>query len=73
MGLNDPDPGGVSRGVSVCNGSVIRSAHCAANGSKQMKYVAERCDPKEMRKELETIGSNPAVRDRKLHWFSRGA
>jgi hypothetical protein len=43
------------------------------NGSKQMKYAAERCDPKEMRKELQTIGSNLTVRDRKLHWFPRGA
>jgi len=43
------------------------------NGSKQMKYVAERHDAKEMRTQLEKVGSNLTVRDRKLHWFPRGA
>ena len=43
------------------------------NGSKQMKYVAERKNPKELRATLEDIGSNLTVRDRRLHWEPRGA
>jgi len=43
------------------------------NGSKQMKYVASRGNPKELRKSLEEVGSNLTVRDRRLHWEPRGA
>jgi hypothetical protein len=43
------------------------------NGSKQMKYVAARGDPKELRSEMQKVGSNLQVRDRKLHWTPRGA
>jgi hypothetical protein len=43
------------------------------NGSKQMKYVAERSDPKELRAKLEEIGSNLALKDKKLTWEPRGA
>ena len=43
------------------------------NGSKQLKYVAKSADPKELRAKLENVGSNLTVRDRKLHWFPRGA
>ena len=43
------------------------------NGSKQLKYVAEDADPKEMRAKLESVGSNLTIRDRRLHWEPRGA
>ena len=43
------------------------------NGSKQLKYIAGRGDPKEMRTEIEKIGSNLQVRDRKLNWVPRQA
>ena len=43
------------------------------SGSKQLKYVAKSADPKELRAKLENVGSNLTVRDRKLHWFPRGA
>jgi hypothetical protein len=43
------------------------------NGSKQMKYVAKRGNPKELRESLEVVGSNLTVRDRRLHWEPRGA
>ena len=43
------------------------------NGSKQMKYVASRGVPAEMRTELEKVGSNFTIRNRKLQWEPRGA
>ena len=43
------------------------------NGSKQMKYVAETGNPKELRLKLEQIGSNLTVRDRRLQFEARGA
>ena len=43
------------------------------NGSKQMKYLAESQNPKEMRAKLQEIGSNLTIRDRCLHWQPRGA
>jgi site-specific DNA recombinase len=43
------------------------------NGSKQLKCVAKSAEPRELRAELENVGSNLTVRDRKLHWFPRGA
>jgi hypothetical protein len=43
------------------------------NGSKQMKYVAQRGDRGELREKLEEIGSNLTVRDRRLQFDPRGA
>jgi site-specific DNA recombinase len=43
------------------------------NRSKQAKYVANRFQPLEMRAELENIGSNLKLLDRKLEWEPRGA
>jgi site-specific DNA recombinase len=43
------------------------------SGSKQLKYVAQRGDPKELRSKLEKIGSNLKMQDRKLTWTPRGA
>jgi site-specific DNA recombinase len=42
-------------------------------GSKQMKYVAEKRNPNELRAKLEQIGSNLTVRDRRLQFEARGA
>jgi hypothetical protein len=38
-----------------------------------LKCVAKSAEPRELRAELENVGSNLTVRDRKLHWFPRGA
>ena len=43
------------------------------NGSKQMKYVASRSEPVELRSELEKVGSNLTILNRKLQWEPRGA
>jgi hypothetical protein len=43
------------------------------NGSKQLKYVAERANPLELRAEFAKVGSNLTVQDRTLHWLPRGA
>ena len=43
------------------------------SGSKQMKYVAERREPTELRAKLAEVGSNLMVRDRRRHWLPRGA
>jgi site-specific DNA recombinase len=43
------------------------------NGSKQMKYVAERAESNELRAKLEKVGSNLTIRDRTLTWTPRGA
>jgi hypothetical protein len=43
------------------------------NRSKQGKYVAAKANPRELRKELENIGSNLTVRDRTLRFEPRGA
>jgi DNA invertase Pin-like site-specific DNA recombinase len=43
------------------------------NGSKQLKYVVQRANPTELRAKLEKVGSNLTIRDRKVHWFPRGA
>ncbi len=42
------------------------------NGSKQMKYVASRDEPTELRAKLEKVGSNLTLKDRKLNWEPRG-
>jgi site-specific DNA recombinase len=43
------------------------------NGSKQMKYVASRAEPAELRQKLEQIGSNLMLSNRELRWKPRGA
>ena len=43
------------------------------NSSKQMKYVAQAANPKELRKSLEQIGSNLTLVNRTLTWEPRGA
>lgn len=42
-------------------------------GSKQLKYVAKRRNPQELRDTLETVGSNLRLNDRRLQWEPRGA
>jgi site-specific DNA recombinase len=43
------------------------------NGSKQMKYVAQTSNPQKLRAELENVGSNLTIRNRKIHVEPRGA
>jgi hypothetical protein len=43
------------------------------NGSKQMKYAVETSNPLELRAELENVGSNLTIRNRKIHVEPRGA
>jgi len=43
------------------------------NGSKQLKYVAQRRDPEELRDTLEKVGSNLRLKDRRLKWEPREA
>ena len=43
------------------------------NGSKQMKYVASRRNPQELRQTLEQVGSNLQLNNRRLNWEPRGA
>ncbi|MDZ4755539.1 MAG: hypothetical protein SGJ11_13715 [Phycisphaerae bacterium] len=42
-------------------------------GSAELKYVAERAEPAELRTKLGRIGSNLTLRDRDLNWEPRGA
>ena len=43
------------------------------NGSKQLKYVAKRRNPQELRDTLEKVGSNLRLNDRRLEWEPREA
>jgi len=43
------------------------------NGSKQMKCVAARGEPQELRSAIEKVGSNLTVQNRKVGWEPRGA
>jgi site-specific DNA recombinase len=43
------------------------------NGSKQLKYVAQRRDPQELRDSLQKVGSNLCLNARRLQWEPREA